>query len=128
MKLLLDTHTFIWMESQPAKLSVKTKDAIEDIANVVMLSVASVWEMQIKLQLAKLKFDVPLAEMLKTQQEVNGVEILPINLAHVLRLQHLPLHHRDPFDRMLVAQAQVENAVLVSQDLLLSQYNVQILW
>jgi PIN domain nuclease of toxin-antitoxin system len=128
MKLLLDTHVFIWMESQPAKLSSKAQTALEDESNSLLLSVASVWEMQIKVQLGKLKFTFPLQQVIAAQQEVNGIEVLPIQLMHTFALDNLPLHHKDPFDRMLLVQAQVENAVLVSQDSLFSQYPVQILW
>jgi PIN domain nuclease of toxin-antitoxin system len=91
MKLLLDTHTFIWLESKPANLSAKAKTALQDTNNSLLLSVASVWEMQIKLQLSKLTLSLPLPQVIATQQEVNGIEILPVTLAHALALANLPI-------------------------------------
>ena len=128
MKLLLDTHTFIWWDSEPTKLSSDALQACQDQANTIMLSVVSVWEMQIKSQLGKLKLNMSLAEIVQNQQQINGVQVLPMTLDHVLALQDLPVHHRDPFDRLLIAQANVEEAVLVSIDSAFSQYTVQLLW
>lgn len=101
MKVLLDTHAFIWWDSDPAKLSVPARTACEDRANVVLLSVASAWEMQIKLQLGKLDLRLPLAEVLASQQQTNEIQVLPVVLGHVLALQDLPAHHKGPFDRLL---------------------------
>ncbi len=95
-----------------------------------MLSVTSVWEMLIKQRLGKLTLDIPVEEMLNVQQEINQLQILPINLQHVLAIQVLPLHHNDPFDRLLIAQARVENAQLVTADGQIEQYadQVNVLW
>jgi PIN domain nuclease of toxin-antitoxin system len=128
VKLLLDTHTFIWWDSAPAKLSAAALALCGDPANQLVLSVASLWEIQIKRQLGKLDLRLPLAEIVAHQQETNGLTILPIVQAHVLALDALPPHHRDPFDRLLVAQAVVEEAVLVSGDPVLKSYSVQIHW
>jgi len=128
MKLLLDTHTFIWWDSEPAKLSPQALTLCQDRKNSLLLSVASVWEMQIKLQLGKLKLNLPLAELIESQQQTNSIEILPVTLVHVLALQNLPPHHKDPFDRLLIVQANVEDAVLVSNDLVFVKYAVQVLW
>jgi PIN domain nuclease of toxin-antitoxin system len=92
------------------------------------LSVASVWEMQIKLQLGKLQFKLPLGDIIAGQQQANHIRVLPVTLSHVLALEGLPIPHRDPFDRLLVAQASVENAILVSSDKIFEQYPVQLLW
>ncbi|MBU4397702.1 MAG: type II toxin-antitoxin system VapC family toxin, partial [Planctomycetes bacterium] len=92
------------------------------------LSVASVWEMQIKSQLGKLKLNTPLDELVRRQQEVNGVELLPVLLDHVLTLRDLPSHHRDPFDRLLIAQTVVENATLVTHDPLVAKYPVRVVF
>ena len=105
MKLLLDTHIFIWWADQPEKLSQVALSALEDEANELLLSVASVWEMQIKIQLGKLKISLPLSELIKNQQESNGLTVLPVALPHVLALNTLPFHHKDPFDRLLIAQS-----------------------
>ena len=128
MKLLLDTHTFIWWANEPEKLSEKAVAACQDNSNTLMLSVVSAWEMQIKMQLGKLKINRPIEELIKTQQQANGLQVLPIELAHVFSLSNLPSHHKDPFDRLLIAQAKVEGATLVSVDPVFSSYGVQVLW
>jgi len=93
-----------------------------------MLSVVSVWEMQIKLQLGKLRLALPLREIVESQQHTNNIEILPATLEHVLTLENLPAHHKDPFDRLLAAQAIVEEALLVSGDPDIAKYAVQVVW
>ena len=128
MKLLLDTHAFIWWDSEPAKLSPKALALCQDRANVVLLSVTSVWEMQIKLQIGKLKLDLPLAEVVESQRQTNGIQVLPIILSHVLELENLPFHHKDPFDRLLIAQANVEDATLVSNGPVFEDYPVKVVW
>lgn len=128
MKLLLDTHTFIWWDSEPAKLSPQALTLCQERTNSLLLSVASAWEMQIKLQLGKLKLTMPLAEVIESQQQRNNIEILPVLLPHVLALQSLPAHHKDPFDRLLIAQANVEEAILVSSDPVFAQYVVKVVW
>lgn len=128
MKLLLDTHTFIWCDSAPEKLSERIRDLFEDETNILLLSVASIWEMQIKLQAGKLKLNLPLADLIESQRQHNSIELLPITLQHVLALEPLPAHHKDPFDRPLIAQANVENAVLISRDTIFSRYSVRLVW
>ena len=126
-RLLLDTHAFIWWDSDPAQLSAAALAAVRDPANEVWLIVASVWEMVIKAQLGKLTLRLPLADIVR-QQQANGLRILPVALAHVLGVEGLPAIHKDPFDRVLIAQANVEGAELVSADQLVRQYPVRILW
>ena len=128
MKLILDTHTFIWWANEPEKLSEKALTACQDNSNTLILSVVSVWEMQIKMQLGKLKISRPIEKLIKTQQQANGLQVLPIELAHLLSLSGLPSHHKDPFDRLLITQANVEGAILVSVDLVFSSYSVKVLW
>lgn len=128
MKLLLDTHAFIWWDSESSKLSPQALAFCQDRANTVLLSVASIWEMQIKLQLGKLRLNLPLAKVIESQQQTNGIEVLPIILSHVLELDSLPAYHRDPFDRLLIAQARVEDAVLISNDPIFTDYSVKLLW
>jgi PIN domain nuclease of toxin-antitoxin system len=127
MKGLLDTHTFVWWDTDASKLSAKVLAFIQDPANTLLLSVASVWEMVIKYQLRKLTLSAPLASILARQQ-ANGIQMLPATLDHVLAVLNLPMPHKDPFDRLLVAQANVENAVLLSADPIFAQYPVQVLW
>ena len=128
MKLLLDTHTFIWWDSSPQKLSPKALALCQNPENTLLVSVASIWEIQIKLQLGKLSLNLPLTEVIDSQQVTNNIELLPITIAHVLALNHLPTHHKDPFDRLLIAQANIEDAVLVSCDSIFAQYPVNIDW
>ena len=128
MKLLLDTHTFIWWDSDPAKLPAQVTALCQDPANTLLLSVASAWEMQIKLQLGKLTLKLPLATVIEGQRQANRIKILPVTLSHVLALQNLPTPHKDPFDRLLVAQANVEGATLISGDPVFAEYPVTALW
>jgi len=116
MKLLLDTHAFIWWDSEPARLSPQALTLCQSAENVLMFSVASAWEMQIKLQLGKLKLSLPLKDIIESQQQTNQIAILPITIPHVFALGNLPAHHKDPFDRLLIAQAIAEDAVLITGD------------
>lgn len=128
MKLLLDTHAFMWWDSNSKELSAQAYAACTDPANVMYLSVASVWEIQIKVQIGKLKLRASLASIIEHQQRTNQMQILPIAVEHVLALDPLPPHHRDPFDRILVAQANEDGATLVSNDPIISKYPVNVLW
>ena len=127
MKLLLDTHTFLWWDSEPEKLSRRALELCQNPENTLVLSVASIWEMQIKIQLGKLQIKIPLEEMI-SQQQKNGIEILPVEASHIFAVESLPNYHKDPFDRLIVAQAIVEDAILVSADPLISQYPVTVEW
>ena len=128
MKILLDTHTFLWWDSNPERLSPRMTELLSDSENNLILSVASAWEIQIKKQLGKLSLSIPLDEMLESQQQVNGLEILPIQTSHVLALDALPYHHKDPFDRILIAQAKIEGLVVASADPQFLQYDVNLVW
>lgn len=128
MRYLLDTHTFLWWNKQSTKLSVTVLNLFQDRSNTLLLSLASVWEIQIKIQLGKLSLPAPLVEIIEKQQQANQIELLPITLPHILALEHLPQHHRDPFDRLLIAQARVEGMSIISDDALFSQYPVQLIW
>ncbi len=127
MRLLLDTQIFIWWDSEPQKLSAQALALCQDQTNTLVLSVASVWEMQIKSQLGKLQLDRSLAEIVESQQLINNVELLPIHVTHVLALQHLPPHHKDPFDRLIIAQALAENMPVISADTIFPLYPVTVL-
>lgn len=128
MKLLLDTHIFIWWAIQRGKLSATALTACEDFGNELYLSLASLWEMQIKLQTGKLSLQRPLAQLVAEQQQLNGLQLLPVKPAHIYALDQLPLHHKDPFDRLLIAQALHENLPLVSVDTAFAAYPVQVIW
>jgi PIN domain nuclease of toxin-antitoxin system len=128
MRLLLDTHAFIWWDSNPGMLSKRALKLCQDPTNEMLLSVASTWEMQIKLQLGKLTLSLPLRTIIESQREHNSLELLPVHLEHVLALDSLPNLHKDPFDRLLIAQANIEGAVLISQDAMFARYPVQVEW
>lgn len=128
MKLLLDTHAFIWWDDDKSRLSQRALAACLDQNNTLLLSIASIWEMQIKIQLGKLNFTVPLEQKLKEQAETNGLKILPIKQKHIFALARLPDYHRDPFDRLLIAQARYEKLPLVTHDAQIKQYDLQSLW
>jgi PIN domain nuclease of toxin-antitoxin system len=127
MKYLLDTHTFIWWHDNPDLLSEKVLRICEDVNNELFLSLVSIWEIQIKLQLNKLKLVNSLAAMLETEKN-NAIEILPISLKAVMGLEGMPLHHKDPFDRLLIAQAVADDLVLLSIDENFANYPVKCLW
>lgn len=127
MRILLDTHIFIWWDNQPQQLPADARAYCEDTNNTLVLSVASIWEMQIKQQLGKLALRLPLAELIADQITTNGLEILAIHLAHVVALDGLPLFNKDPFDRVLVAQANSEGLSLLTVDPLFRQYPVKLL-
>lgn len=116
MKFLLDTHAFIWLDTAPEKLSKTALTLCQNENNELYLSSASVWEMQIKNQLGKLNFNVSIAEMIKVQQHDNDLKILNIELKHIYQLNTLPLHHNDPFDRLLLSQSSIENIPIISAD------------
>ncbi len=127
MKLLLDTHVFIWSDEEPERIPQSQLSAMEDETNDLVLSVASVWEMQIKIQIGKLKLRMPLQEIIDEYRSVNDLQILPIEYKHILALDQLPFHHKDPFDRLIIAQAIAEDFTLVSADSKFSAYLVKLL-
>jgi PIN domain nuclease of toxin-antitoxin system len=125
---LLDTHVFLWAVSAPERLSESVRALLQDTANEWLLSLVSVWEIQIKATLGKLSLDLPLAELLAREQSVNGLGILPIQLPHILALSDLPRHHNDPFDRLLAVQARLEDLPLLSIDRIFDAYAVARMW
>ena len=127
-RILLDTHTFIWLDLEPVKLSIDCQNLILDCENILLLSLASVWEMQVKHQLGKLTLRLPLPDLIAEQQQVNNIQLLPIELNHIWMLEHLANHHRDPFDRLLIAQAIAEDVSILSNDGLFDLYPVERLW
>ena len=128
MKLLLDTNVFIWLNDAPHRVRESVMNVIANSDNDLFLSLTSIWEMQIKTQLGKLELSADLPNILRTQQVDNNLQILTINLDHIWALENLPYHHRDPFDRLLIAQAQTEGMTLVSADGVFDLYDVDLLW
>ena len=128
MRLLLDTHSFLWFIDGSENLSATGRTLIEDVSNRPFLSVASLWEMAIKLSLGKLCLAQPFDLLIPQQMRLNGIEPLGIEMDHVATVAKLPFHHRDPFDRLLVAQAMVEQIPIVSADTAFDAYGVKRLW
>ncbi|MBW4559077.1 MAG: type II toxin-antitoxin system VapC family toxin [Trichormus sp. ATA11-4-KO1] len=128
MRLLLDTQCWLWWFAQPERLNEEAIACIVDKTNELWLSVASIWEMGIKVAIGKLPLADPLDSYISSRMTLLGVRSLEITASQALRAAALPLHHRDPFDRMLIAQAQIENMTLVSADSMFNQYDVPLLW
>jgi len=128
MQLLLDTHSFIWWSINSEKLSLTRQDLLFDRNNRLFLSVASVWEMQIKLQLGKLQLNPSLQELIKNQITINNLEILSIDLAHIWTLATLIHYHKDPFNRLLISQSITEIMPILSIDEIFDLYPVQRIW
>lgn len=128
MRVLLDTHAFIWWDGASRRLSPRVKALCSDPANELFLSVASLWEMQIKSLVGKLALRMPLPDLVEEQRRLNALTIVPVHAQHVFELDTLPRIHKDPFDRMLVAQARVEELRLVSHDPVMREYGVDIIW
>ena len=128
MRLLLDTHALVWYVDQDHLLSAAAHAAITDPANDLLLSAASIWEIAIKVGLNKLSLTLPYRNWIDKAIADLGASILPITSEYADVQTRLPFHHRDPFDRLLVAQAQVENVSLVSTDPVFTQYGVSRVW
>ncbi len=128
MRLLLDTHAFLWWVGDDDRLSKDVREALALADNEVFISVASSWEMAIKVRLGRLNLNEPLEGFVTRQIKLNALSVLPVDLQHTFTLQRLPVHHRDPFDRILIAQALAIDATLVTRDRLIGQYSVPVLW
>ena len=128
MNYLLDTHAFIWWNEGSPKLPVDVRQALSDRSNQIWLSHASVWEMQIKVQIGKLKLGAPLAGLIDQEIRVNRLRLLAISYDDIMRLDSLPMHHRDPFDRMIIAQTLTGGFHLVADDSEFPPYGVPIFW
>lgn len=128
MRLLLDTHVFLWAAAEPRLLSAPAAAAIRKRANDLFLSAASIWEMAIKRSLGKLETDIPLAALIEQGRDRLHLRILPIAAEHGVGVEVLPFHHKDPFDRLLIAQALAEEMKIVSADAHFDSYAVDRLW
>jgi PIN domain nuclease of toxin-antitoxin system len=128
LKVLLDTHAFLWWVRDDQRLSARAREILDDTGNELLFSVASGWEIAIKARLGKLRASEDLGAYLSTQLRDNAMRVLPIYLSHAVRVADLPIHHHDPFDRLLVAQAMVEELPLLSRDPIVSLYPVEVIW
>ena len=128
MRFLLDTHTFIWFVTDSPRLSDRVKQLIEDDYNEKLLSPASIWEMAIKHSVGKLNFGTPFPQFIERQIGLNSMDLLPIEISHINVVSTLDLHHRDPFDRLLISQALVENMPILSVDEAFDAYPIRRIW
>lgn len=128
MRLLLDTHSFLWFAGGDDRLSMDARTAIADLENEAYLSTASLWEMAIKINIGKLRLPMPLGELVTAQVRDNAIDILDPEVPHYDTYVDLPLHHRDPFDRMIIAQAKADELRIVGKDEAFDQYAVTLLW
>lgn len=128
MKHLLDAHSLIWALDDPSKLGKQALWVLEDPAHELLVSVGTIWELSIKVGLGKLGLSLPYRQWMERATADLGLTVLPITLEHADQQMALPFHHRDPFDRLLVAQCLVENISLVSADTVFNQYGVTRIW
>ncbi|MBF0220555.1 MAG: type II toxin-antitoxin system VapC family toxin [Gammaproteobacteria bacterium] len=126
MNYLLDTHIFLWWDSEPDKLPQKILEQIQNPHNRCYLSLVTLWEITIKLQLGKLTLRQPLSVLVEEQQQ-NHIELLPLQPTHIFTLEQLPAHHKDPFDRLLIAQAIAEQLTVITVDSQFQSYLVPLL-
>ena len=127
MNYLLDTHTLIWFLSGDTELSVKARKAIEAESSNIFVSIASIWEIAIKVNLGRLDLKITF-DQLRNEIEKNGFELLPITFNDILSLNELPMIHRDPFDRIIISQSLSNNFMLISKDKTFKSYQIKLLW
>jgi PIN domain nuclease of toxin-antitoxin system len=127
MKLLVDTHAFLWFMAGDAQLSRPARRSIETSAGDWWLSAASVWEMAIKSSLGRLTLPAPATEYFAEKAQ-KGLRVLAIDWPHAAAVERLPFHHRDPFDRLIVAQAQSDRLAVVTKDSVFRKYGVTVVW
>lgn len=128
MRLLLDTHTFLWWLLRSKQLSQRVVGLLDDSANDLFLSAASGWEVAAKRAAGRIGFDDELMGLVEEALRDGGIHPLAVEMRHALRTAHLPYHHSDPIDRLLVAQAQLDSLTLLTRDPLIAQYDVATLW
>lgn len=128
MKALLDTHVFLWWITDDQRLSSRVREIIADGTNEILFSAASGWEIAIKTRLGRLQLPDDPKIFIPEQLELNAIEVLPVQIGHALHVYQLPSHHRDPFDHLLIAQAQLEKLPILTADPQISRYPVEIIW
>ncbi|MGB4690751.1 MAG: type II toxin-antitoxin system VapC family toxin [Atribacterales bacterium] len=128
MKALLDTHVFLWWITDDQRLSSRVREIIADGTNEILFSAASGWEIAIKTRLGRLQLPDDPEIFIPEQLELNAIEVLPVQIGHALHVYQLPSHHRDPFDHLLIAQAQLEKLPILTADPQISRYPVEVIW
>ena len=127
-RFLIDTHCWLWARADPDRLNETATELIENDENTIVFSAVSAWEVAIKAALGKLQLPEPADKYVESRIKAEAVKSLPIYIHHALRVAELPPHHRDPFDRLLVAQAQAEGLPLMTGDTRIAKYDVDIIW
>ena len=128
MRVLLDTNSFLWFISGSNRLSIDAQRFIADLDNQLVLSLASLWEIAIKISIGKLELLQPFDQLIPQQLKENDIHVMPIELSHLTKILGLPFHHRDPFDRLIIAQALTEGLSVISPDIVFSKYSVKLIW
>lgn len=127
MKYLIDTHILLWLASDNPRLSKKVKKIFLNVENEIYLSIASIWEMAIKISLNKLMIKLPLKKFIEENIIGNGIKILDIKVDHLLEIEKLPFHHHDPFDRMIISQSIFESMNIITVDSNFNYYNTKVI-
>lgn len=128
MKILLDTNTFLWAIADEPKLSKKAGNEFIDGSNSLYISIASIWEIIIKVSINKLKLPKPASVFLMKQISINRIRMLEIKQEHIYHLERLPFHHRDPFDRLIISQSLVEKMPVATADRIFKKYGIKTIW
>ena len=128
MRYLLDTHTFLWWNMDDAQLSSLAKELIADGNNEIFLSAASAWEIAIKTARGRLTLPEDPTRYVSNRLSLHGFQALPVQIHHAVQVYKLPLHHSDPFDRLLIAQSQIESMSLISADMEIRKYEIEVIW
>ena len=128
MNYLLDTHVMLWLLTDPDELGITSRSIIEGGENVLYWSAASFWELTVKLSLNKLELSSDWIDQLEKEKKLNRIQDLPVHWHHCRQNERLPWHHRDPFDRLLICQALIENLTLISKDRKFREYSVPVVW
>lgn len=128
MNLLLDTQALLWFVLDDTQLSKRARESIVDANALVFVSPASLWEISIKISLGKYALPAPFASFWDTQLQINNFTLVPISISHTAQAAGLPFHHRDPFDRLIIAQSLVEGLPVVSSDGMFDRYDIERMW
>lgn len=128
MKLLLDTHVFLWLNNDSKQLSQTVKALFNSGEHTFYLSIVSTWEIQIKSQLGKLSLPMTISELVDKNRVENNIQLVPIELTHISYLEQLPQSHKDPFDRLIIAQAVIDGMTILTADRAFSDYSVSVIW
>lgn len=128
MKYLLDTHTFLWWNMDDTQLSPLAREIISDGDNEIFLSAATAWEIAIKTARGRLELPEDPTRYVSNRMKLHGFQALPVHIHHAAHVYKLPMHHADPFDRLLIAQSQIESMPLISVDAEIQKYEVEVLW